>query len=116
MAEVMGYLYNDEDNIWPGIHELVLWLDDGKARSPQEILLRALKLQEEAGELAEAIINVSGQNPRKPKTKTLEDVAAEAVDCAVTALVFLETISPNNDTARRFFNGRLEYLRDRIKK
>jgi hypothetical protein len=70
------------------------------ARMPQELaglparLLQAMKVQEEAGELAEAMIGVTGQNPRKGVTHTWDDTVLEAVDVAMSALVFVETIRP----------------------
>lgn len=52
-----------------------------------EMLLRCLKVSEEVGEAADALVNTFGQNFRKGKTDTFEHAAAEYVDAAVTALV-----------------------------
>lgn len=59
-----------------------------------EILLRGLKAAEESGELAQAVIGVTGQNPRKGHSHTWDDVLAEAVDVCVTALVFVASVRP----------------------
>ncbi|GIF02342.1 MazG-like family protein [Paractinoplanes rishiriensis] len=59
-----------------------------------ETLCRALKVQEEAGEMAQAVIGVLGQNPRKGTTHTWDDVVAEAIDTALSALVLAETVQP----------------------
>ena len=61
-------------------------------RGLPEVLCRALKVQEEAGELAQAVIGVLGQNPRKGVTHTWDHVVGEALDTALSALVLAETI------------------------
>ncbi|MGK4581756.1 MazG-like family protein [Kitasatospora sp. HPMI-4] len=52
-------------------------------------MLQGLKVQEEAGELAEAIIGALGLNPNKGNSHTWDHVRAEACDTALTALVLL---------------------------
>lgn len=61
-------------------------------RGLPEVLCRALKVQEEAGELAQAVIGVLGQNPRKGFTHTWDQVISEAIDTALSALVLAETV------------------------
>ena len=58
--------------------------------------LRILKVQEEAGEAAEAWIGYLGQNPRKGVTHTAEQVADELADIVVTALVAIEGLGQNS--------------------
>jgi NTP pyrophosphatase (non-canonical NTP hydrolase) len=77
-------------------------------RGLPETILRAFKVQEEAGELAQAIIGTLGQNPRKGVTHTWDNVTNEAIDVALTALVFVETIRPGQLTA--ILADRLAYL------
>ncbi|MEU8158159.1 MazG-like family protein [Micromonospora sp. NPDC048986] len=67
------------------------WLDDTNGRDEAEVRLRILKVMEEAGEVAQAVIGAAGQNPRKGQTHTVDDVACELVDVAVTALVALHS-------------------------
>jgi ADP-ribose pyrophosphatase YjhB (NUDIX family)/NTP pyrophosphatase (non-canonical NTP hydrolase) len=55
--------------------------------------LRILKLSEEVGEVASALIGASGANPRKGRTHEMSDVADELADVAITALVALSTIT-----------------------
>lgn len=77
-----------------------------------ELLCRALKVQEEAGELAQAVIGVLGQNPRKGVTDTWEHVTVEAIDVALSALVFAYTVA-NKRTEIPFetlLTARLAYL------
>lgn len=78
---------------WSTIRDLVAWLDLENGRSNAEIGLRLLKLAEENGEVAQAWIGCTGQNPRKGITHTRDDVAAELVDVMVTAAVALTSIT-----------------------
>ena len=55
-------------------------LNDKKA----DLARRVLKLQEEAGELAEAYLNITSKNNKK--NKSWEDVREEAIDCAIVAI------------------------------
>ncbi|MET7362924.1 MazG-like family protein [Streptomyces sp. NPDC005562] len=72
------------------------WLDSHNRREPQEaLLLRMLKLSEEVGEVAEAVIGATGQNPRKGTTHTWDDVQSELCDVIVTAMVALRTLTPD---------------------
>ncbi|WP_405479940.1 MazG-like family protein [Streptomyces anulatus] len=77
---------------WSTIRGLVDWLDKENDRTEQEITLRILKLGEETGEVAQAWIGVTGQNPRKGITHSVEDVADELCDAIVTASVALASI------------------------
>ncbi|MEB3959674.1 MazG-like family protein [Streptomyces kunmingensis] len=80
--------------MWATIDRLRAWLDENNQRPPQEaLLLRMLKLSEEVGEAAQAVIGAIGQNPRKGVSHTWQDVESELCDVAVTALVALSTLS-----------------------
>ncbi|MGW2643701.1 MazG-like family protein [Streptomyces sp. NPDC001393] len=97
--------------LWPTIDELWSRLEATRRHAGQEgVLLRVLKLSEEVGEVAEAIIGTTGQNPRKGVTHTWEDVQAELCDVVITALVALRTLTPE---AREVFEGHLRRVRDR---
>ncbi|GAA4921857.1 hypothetical protein GCM10023237_48440 [Streptomyces coeruleoprunus] len=59
------------DDTWETIDRLHAWLDGASSRTPEELrLLRILKLSEEVGEAAQAVIGALGQNPRKGTTHT----------------------------------------------
>lgn len=58
----------------------------------QRRILQALKVQEEAGELAQAVIGALGVNPNKGYSHTWDHVRAEACDTALTALVLLHML------------------------
>lgn len=68
--------------------ELSEWIDAGNAhRDPEAIAWgRLAKIGEEFGEVIEAWIGYTGQNPRKGRTHRLDDVIEELLDVAVTAL------------------------------
>ncbi|MFI2409774.1 MazG-like family protein [Streptomyces sp. NPDC018947] len=68
------------------------------------LLLGVLKLSEEVGEVAEAVIGATGQNPRKGLSHTWDDVEAELCDVAITAMVALRMLTPE---AREVFDRHL---------
>ncbi|WP_442815879.1 MazG-like family protein [Streptomyces sp. NBC_01768] len=58
-----------DHDTWTTIDELHDWLDSETGIPPeQDLLLRMLKLSEEVGEVAQAVIGATGQNPRKGAT------------------------------------------------
>jgi hypothetical protein len=97
-----------DEHAWNTVDRLVAWLDQASALPPEtERLLRVMKLSEEVGETAQAVIGTLGQNPRKGVTHTWRDVEAELCDVIVTAMVALSTLNPE---ARRIFAERLEHI------
>ncbi|MEU2508204.1 MazG-like family protein [Streptomyces sp. NPDC007863] len=86
---------SDEDT-WTTVTRLHDWLTAHQTLPPgQEIVLRVLKLSEEVGEAAQAVIGATGQNPRKGNSHTWEDVEAELCDVVITAMVALRTLTPD---------------------
>ncbi|MEU4047184.1 MazG-like family protein [Streptomyces antibioticus] len=84
-----------DTHLWLTIDALWTWLESDQPVSGREgLLLRVLKLSEEVGEVAQAIIGATGQNPRKGTTHTWDDVQSELCDTAITALVALRTLTP----------------------
>ncbi|MGW2487533.1 MazG-like family protein [Streptomyces sp. NPDC001606] len=97
--------------LWPTVDALWSRLEATRTHTGTEgLLLRVLKLSEEVGEVAEAIIGTTGQNPRKGVTHTWEDVQAELCDVAITALVALRTLTPQ---AREVFDHHLARVQAR---
>ncbi|WP_070012416.1 MazG-like family protein [Streptomyces abyssalis] len=74
---------------WATIRRLVEWLDSANGDGEQETAMRLMKLAEESGEVMQAYIGTTGQNPRKGRTHTSADVAAELCDVILTAAVAL---------------------------
>jgi NTP pyrophosphatase (non-canonical NTP hydrolase) len=100
-------------DLWATVDEMWAWLEahDAPGSDPDRtLLLRLLKLSEEAGEVAQAVIGVTGHNPRKGVTHTWQDVEAELCDVAITALIALRTLTPE---ARTVFARHLARVRDR---
>jgi NTP pyrophosphatase (non-canonical NTP hydrolase) len=91
--------------LWETVDALWAWLDAGQPVGGREgLLLRILKLSEEVGEVAQAVIGATGQNPRKGASHSWEDVQSELCDVVITALVALRTLTPQ---AREVFAGHL---------
>jgi NTP pyrophosphatase (non-canonical NTP hydrolase) len=83
-------------DLWNSIDELWAWLEANRTvGSDQGLLLRMLKLSEEVGEVSQAVIGATGQNPRKGVTHTWDDVQGELCDVVITALVALRTLTPD---------------------
>ncbi|MEU2362693.1 MazG-like family protein [Streptomyces noursei] len=102
----------DDAAPWRTVEALVGWLDRESALpKEQERLLRVLKLSEEVGEAAQAVIGATGQNPRKGHSHTWDDVHAELCDVIVTAMVALRTLTPE---ARQVFEGHLRRIAERV--
>ncbi|MEU6821362.1 MazG-like family protein [Streptomyces atriruber] len=84
------------DDPWDTVGRLYEWLDSHNRQPPREaLLLRMLKLSEEVGEVAQAVIGATGQNPRKGTTHGWDDVQSELCDVIVTAMVALRTLTPD---------------------
>ncbi|MFD3313822.1 MazG-like family protein [Streptomyces sp. NPDC058694] len=101
-----------DDDLWESIDRIQDRLASSQpARPPQEaLLLRMLKLSEEVGEVAEAVIGATGQNPRKGVSHTWDDVQAELCDVIITAAVALRTLTPET---REVFAAHLARVTDR---
>jgi NTP pyrophosphatase (non-canonical NTP hydrolase) len=98
-------------DLWDSIDGLWTWLDAHRAHGDRDgLLLRVLKLSEEVGEVAQAVIGATGQNPRKGTTHSWEDVQSELCDVVITALVALRTLTPD---AREVFAAHLDRVTKR---
>ncbi|MGI5347092.1 NUDIX domain-containing protein [Streptomyces sp. CA-250714] len=84
--------------VWPTVAGLARTFDaHGDARGQereQQWTLQVLKLAEETGEAAQAVIGVQGTNPRKGYSHAWEDVHAEVADVVITGLVALARMRP----------------------
>ncbi|RAO13806.1 MazG-like family protein [Micromonospora noduli] len=88
-----------DESIWAAARASRGWLDAANGTGQTELTCRILKLTEEAGEASAAWIGLLGQNPRKGVIHTREDVAAELADVAFTALVAIESLGLDAQTA-----------------
>jgi NTP pyrophosphatase (non-canonical NTP hydrolase) len=87
------------DEVATAVRVSVAWLDAANGRDQASVTFRILKLAEEAGEAATAWIGVTGANPRKGITHTVEQVAAELADVALTALIAIESLGLDHQAA-----------------
>ncbi|MFJ9952637.1 MazG-like family protein [Kitasatospora sp. NPDC091207] len=93
------------EETWMIVNSLAAKLDSHFDRSDeQRWTVQALKLQEEAGEVAEAVIGALGANPRKGYSHDWDDVRKETCDVALSALVMLARMGGD---PRRFFDDHL---------
>lgn len=102
-------------NPWDDIEALRHWLDEANGTGQDELILRILKVQEEAGEVAQAVIGMVGQNPRKGVTHTEQDVIGELLDVAITAMVAVDTITQDPVLSRGLMAAKLGAIRARAK-
>ncbi|AUY53579.1 MazG-like family protein [Streptomyces sp. CB01881] len=99
------------EEIWNVVNSLATKLDSHYDRSDeQRWAVQALKLQEEAGEVAEAVIGALGANPRKGHSHDWDDVRKETCDVALSALVMLARMGGD---PRRFFEEHLRSVATR---
>jgi hypothetical protein len=91
------------------------WVDDGNAhRDPEAITWgRVAKVSEECGEVIEAFIGATGQNPRKGVTCDAASVVKELLDVAVTALAAVEHFQGNDGSSVRMLDEHTAWLIDR---
>ena len=98
-------------DLWAAIDALWTWLDTDQPIGGREgMVLRMLKLSEEVGEVAQAVIGATGRNPRKGVSHTWDDVRSELCDVVITALVALRTLTPD---AREVFTRHLAGVTER---
>ncbi|MGA5287957.1 MazG-like family protein [Streptomyces pseudogriseolus] len=99
------------NDTWTTIARLATRLEEHSTLPrEQRVLLQLLKIQEEAGEVAEAVIGAMGQNPRKGFSHTWEEVEAEICDVIVTGMVALMRM---NAHAPEVFATHLDRIRHR---
>lgn len=86
------------------IYGLSKWIDDANSHRDPEAATwgRLAKIAEEHGEVIEAFIGVTGQNPRKGETHTMAQVAEELLDTALTALAAYVHVTAAGDVMADF--------------
>lgn len=93
------------------------WIDEyprNQERSPEARMWgRVAKLSEEVGEAMAAMVGLTGQNPRKDITHDLQDLEAELLDVALTALAAWVHVSVRSDPLR-VFGEHMEMVVNRV--
>ncbi|MFG2531781.1 NUDIX domain-containing protein [Streptomyces sp. NPDC048516] len=92
-------------NAWNTVRALADYYDD-RSDLPREQnwILQVLKIAEETGEAAQAVVGLTGTNPRKGLSHTWDDVQAEVADVIITSMVALARMRPDPD---EYFNNQL---------
>lgn len=75
--------------------------------------VRLLKLTEEVGEAAEALIGMQGLNSRKGTCRSRDDLLAELADVIITAAVAMVGVAGDGDEARSHLERRLVVVCER---
>ena len=85
------------------------WIDAANAHKPpeQQAWERTAKVAEECGEVIAAMIGMTGQNPRKGVTHTVDDVVAELLDVAITALGGVEHLTGHKGGALELLDRKI---------
>ncbi|KJK57378.1 MazG-like family protein [Saccharothrix sp. ST-888] len=98
-----------DDDMWQTVDAVADWLAASSPVSAEmQKVLQILKITEEAGEVAEAVIGAMGTNPRKGFSHDWDDVTDELCDVIVTALVALGRVRP--DDAPQTFRHHLRQI------
>jgi len=92
------------------------WIDKANERKDSEAITwgRLSKCAEESGEVISAYIGVTGQNPRKGVTHTIDDVKRELLDVAITALAAYEHIDNHMGNALPALAGYIHTRAERL--
>lgn len=91
------------------------WIDAGNAHRDPEAATwgRVAKITEEAGEVIEAMIGWTAQNPRKGQTHSKNDVIEELLDVAITALGAIEHLQGHQGAAMTLLRKKVAYVAER---
>ena len=96
-----GYRFDEMDRRFQVTSD---WLDDANAHRDPEARTwgRLAKVSEECGEVVDAYIGATGQNPRKGVTNGMDEVATELLDVALTAMAAYHHVRPGSSPMRDF--------------
>jgi NTP pyrophosphatase (non-canonical NTP hydrolase) len=114
----MSYL--EEDSIdWQAVEAIDRWLDAYAGQLYQDQPLgqdwaRLGKVIEELGEVIQAIIGLTGQNPRKGVTNGKDEVLSELADVAFTAIFCLQHFTKDTQEVRDILRGKLSRIKTRV--
>ncbi|MFG3225550.1 NUDIX domain-containing protein [Kitasatospora sp. NPDC048194] len=96
VRQLRGHLLVGKPRVWAQIDRLHRTLKEATAGQRTDFLaLQVLKVQEEAGEAAQALLGVLGANPRKGVSHTMADLQAELCDVIAAAMVALRATTPD---------------------
>lgn len=106
---------DSREEVSKALVELSEWIDAGNAhRDPEAVTWgRLAKIAEEGGEVIEAFIGYTSQNPRKGQTHTLAEVKKELLDVAITALGAYEHLSEHDGSALADLDAQILWVKNR---
>lgn len=105
------------------LRELVAWMDDHldaavadtyKGQPLAQDWARVAKVAEEAGEAVDALIGVTGQNPRKGYYGSQAELLSELADVALTGLYAMQHFTKNRYETIGLLMDRARYHRARV--
>ena len=79
-----------------------------------EITVQSTKVVEEAGEAINALIGISGQNPRKGKYSDMDDLIGELADVALTGIYAIQHFTKDGDRTLSAILEKARYHKSRI--
>jgi NTP pyrophosphatase (non-canonical NTP hydrolase) len=96
-----------------------LWLDSEASALYREQPLaqdwaRVAKAGEEAGEAVDALIKLTGQNPRKGVSGTVEELLSELADVAWTGILAIQHFTKDADVTDAVLSAKLSAILDRV--
>lgn len=108
-----------EARLWRIVEALDEHLDDGAAETYHGQPLaqdwaRVAKVTEEAGEAIDALIGVTGQNPRKGQYGSMDDLMSELADVAMTGLYAIQHFTKDWTVTRRVLLDRADHHAARV--
>lgn len=104
------------------LRQLVEWMDtdlDGhvpnryKDQPLAQDWARTAKVVEEAGEALDALIGITGQNPRKGEYGSMSDLLTELADVTLTGLYAMQHFTKNGDSTIGVLMDRARHHRAR---
>jgi NTP pyrophosphatase (non-canonical NTP hydrolase) len=111
--------YMDISKVGEAVTEINNWIDGDIPPTYKEQPLaqhwaRIAKLQEEAGEVVDAFIRLTGQNPRKGKTENWGEFLDELADVAATAILAIQHFTGDWTETEQILWDKLISLRERV--
>lgn len=107
---------------WESLNEIIEWMDTDldenvalpyKTQPLAQDWARVCKIGEEYGEVIDALIGFTGQNPRKGFYGEKDDLFIELCDVAATALYAIQHFTKDSHETLAFLVGRMKYHQKR---
>lgn len=105
-------------SIFENVAVIDKWIDDGtsiafKADEVLALFGRVAKVSEECGEVMQALIGYTGQNPRKGISHTMDDIRKELADVILTALCAIHHTTKDSEHTMAIVLAKIAYVMER---